>query len=397
MSSRPSNDFLGTFSCLPTPCPFSLIRAPSLDTIARTMRNITVAVNEKTYEIDDLELRLDVLRLTSKHTGSSTSVGTPSRKQPLPEAAHTTSPLRSALNRSAVNPKVAERAARALNDERKSFQVKHALLSARKEPILNRTMADKAAAASSSSRSTGADLLLSRAGPIKFEALPSPRRATASAPSAVASSSKGTAAQTLAPSATATFGASFPSQPTVTPSSSWGQTSVFPSTPTPLTSAPTFSPLPDEFVPLASGRDFENRRRAKGTAHSSAPKRSPSTNAPPAAPLGSGAFSFGPPPPAPGGAAKTSGMFSFAGLQAPVPVKKPAATPNFFASPAPPQPSAPTAVTPGEEAGAGEEDQDEEEGEGDGESEEEFDEDEEWDEGEGEEYSEGSGEEAEGN
>ncbi|KAL7409677.1 hypothetical protein BDY24DRAFT_332670, partial [Mrakia frigida] len=52
------------------------MKAPSLDTIARTMRNITVAVNEKTYEIDDLELRLDVLRLTSKKTSS-----TPSRNQ----------------------------------------------------------------------------------------------------------------------------------------------------------------------------------------------------------------------------------------------------------------------------------------------------------------------------
>ena len=377
------------------------------------MRNITVAVNEKTYEIDDLELRLDVLRLTSKRTGPSVSSGTPSRKEPLTETANTTSPLRSALNRSAVNPKVASIAARALNDERKSFQVKNSLLAARKEPILNRSMANKEAKASSS-RSTGTDLLLSRAGPIKFEALPSPRRATAPAPasSAVASSSKAP----LAPSTTAAFGASFPSQSTVTPSSSWGQTSVF-GTPTPAATAPTFSALPDEFVPLASGRDFETRRRAKGSsAHASAPKRSPSaTTAPPPTTGGGGGFSFGPPPPVvSGGVSKTSGMFSFAGsvqpltshhhskehtdvhvpffvdrLQAPVPVKKAAAMPNFFAAPSTPTAPPPVTAPAGAAAGADDGEGDEEEG---GE-EEESDEEEEWDEGE---YSEGEGEYSEG-
>jgi hypothetical protein len=110
------------------------------------MRNITAAVTQKTYEIDELELRLDVLRLSAPHlnhksssNGRGSRQGTPSRSvrepTPLSEAASSSasSPLRNALaSRNGVNPKVASMAAKCLNDERRCGLVKSSLLAARK-------------------------------------------------------------------------------------------------------------------------------------------------------------------------------------------------------------------------------------------------------------------------
>lgn len=43
--------------------PSGASRTPSIDSINRAVRNITVAVTEKTYELDELTLRLNRIKL----------------------------------------------------------------------------------------------------------------------------------------------------------------------------------------------------------------------------------------------------------------------------------------------------------------------------------------------
>lgn len=102
------------------------IRAPTLDVINRTYRNIDIAIQQQTDEIAKLADRVTNLKLGSTDTSSSP------RDSRLPEQRR-----RSV----AVTPHVAVTTAAALNAERSAHKLKKALLKARKEPILNQRAA----------------------------------------------------------------------------------------------------------------------------------------------------------------------------------------------------------------------------------------------------------------
>ncbi|KAF9453481.1 hypothetical protein P691DRAFT_719639 [Macrolepiota fuliginosa MF-IS2] len=98
------------------------IRAPTLDVINRTYRNIDMAVQQQMDEVAGLAERVKKLKI------KPTSTATPSRDARLPDQ-----PRRSI----AITPHVAVTTAAALNAERSAQKLKKALLKARKEPILN--------------------------------------------------------------------------------------------------------------------------------------------------------------------------------------------------------------------------------------------------------------------
>ncbi|KAF8150734.1 hypothetical protein B0H34DRAFT_801662 [Crassisporium funariophilum] len=99
-------------------------RAPSLDTINRTYRNIDIAIQQQGDEISRLAGRIS--KLNVKDINESPSSPRDSR---LPDAG-----ARRPFN---VTPNVAVTTAAALNAERSAQRLKRALLAVRKEPLLN--------------------------------------------------------------------------------------------------------------------------------------------------------------------------------------------------------------------------------------------------------------------
>lgn len=161
----------------------SVIRTPSLDSVHRAVRNITAALTEKTFELDDLGNRLDLLRLKP----SSSSVSTPSTsrsRKPIstPDDAFLVASTRKGLAKTpqVTPPEAIATAKAALNAERKAAMLHRALLVVRSNPVINRT-----ASASTSKTMAGrplSDLQLAfSAGPVTGEHLPSPRRAVVKA------------------------------------------------------------------------------------------------------------------------------------------------------------------------------------------------------------------------
>ncbi|KXN91659.1 hypothetical protein AN958_12511 [Leucoagaricus sp. SymC.cos] len=102
------------------------IRAPTLDVINRTYRNIDLAIRQQTDEVAKLSERVTKLKLGSMDAAS------PSRDARLPDQ------RRHSIT---VTPSVAVTTAAALNAERSAQKLKKALLKARKEPILNQKAA----------------------------------------------------------------------------------------------------------------------------------------------------------------------------------------------------------------------------------------------------------------
>lgn len=101
------------------------LRAPSLDTIHRTYRNIDTALDQQAIEIASLASRVANLKLDSR--------GRRLMLRRLP------SDTRGAPKKPAnVAPNVAVATAAALNAERSAQRLKRALLAVRKEPLLNR-------------------------------------------------------------------------------------------------------------------------------------------------------------------------------------------------------------------------------------------------------------------
>ncbi|RDB29456.1 hypothetical protein Hypma_014815 [Hypsizygus marmoreus] len=111
------------------------LKAPSLDTINRTYRNIDIAVQQQAADVAKLSSRISKLNLSS--TALATTTSSSSRDARLPDP----SPARRAPAN--VTPNVAITTAAALNAERSAHRLKRALLAARTEPLLN----TKAAAA----------------------------------------------------------------------------------------------------------------------------------------------------------------------------------------------------------------------------------------------------------
>ncbi|GEM11245.1 nuclear pore complex protein Nup214 [Rhodotorula toruloides] len=164
-------------------------QAPSLDSVGRALRNISLAVTEKTLELDGLTMRLNSVRL------QPASNATPRRKllqrtsslaldEPLQR-----SPASRQLTSAGSSSNAVATAEAALQAERSGGVLKQALLAARRDqPLLNRS-----ACGSQTARvaKPAADIQLAFSqGPITGERLPRPRRfvppppATPSNPSA---------------------------------------------------------------------------------------------------------------------------------------------------------------------------------------------------------------------
>ncbi|KAF8882536.1 hypothetical protein BD779DRAFT_918412, partial [Infundibulicybe gibba] len=116
-----------------------LFRAPSLDTINRTYRNIDIAVQQQADEVSALASRLAKLNVTSLSLSNSgpTTPAAAARDPRLPDSVS-----RRPYN---VTPHVAITTAAALNAERSAQRLKRALLVVRTEPLLNTAAAVRAA------------------------------------------------------------------------------------------------------------------------------------------------------------------------------------------------------------------------------------------------------------
>jgi nucleoporin NUP159 len=116
-----SSPFLLFWSSLISPLtPF---RAPSLDTINRTSRNINIAIRQQSGDITGLSSRIAKLNIEG---GSPSSTSSRARERDL---------VRRPLD---VTPHVASTTAAALNAEQAARRLKEALLAVRTEPLLNK-------------------------------------------------------------------------------------------------------------------------------------------------------------------------------------------------------------------------------------------------------------------
>ncbi|KAG7089627.1 hypothetical protein E1B28_011292 [Marasmius oreades] len=105
------------------------LRAPTIDTVNRTYRNIDLAIQQQTDDVARLTSRVKKIKASSSPLPlQNSSLG--ERDPRLPE------PVRRPFT---VTPDVAATTAAALNAERYAHKLKTALLSARKEPLLNTT------------------------------------------------------------------------------------------------------------------------------------------------------------------------------------------------------------------------------------------------------------------
>ncbi|KAH9481729.1 hypothetical protein JR316_0006256 [Psilocybe cubensis] len=103
------------------------VKAPSLDTINRTFRNIELAIDQQADEVSRLATRISKLDMAEKSSSVSR------RDARLPDAA--------GRRVHDIIPDVAATTAAALNAERSAQRLKNALLAVRKEPLLNNTVA----------------------------------------------------------------------------------------------------------------------------------------------------------------------------------------------------------------------------------------------------------------
>jgi nucleoporin NUP159 len=105
------------------------LKAPSLDTVNRTFRNIDISITQQSGDVAKLQQRMSKLDISSNVLGS--------RDKRL---------LESGVKKpAAVIPHVAVTTAAALNAERSAQKLKRALLAVRKEPLLNNKVASKPA------------------------------------------------------------------------------------------------------------------------------------------------------------------------------------------------------------------------------------------------------------
>lgn len=105
----------------------AISRAPTLDTINRTYRNIDIAIARQMEDINKLSSRMSKLDLGSLQKSKPTSM----RDKRLPD--------RSSKGGKAVNitSSIAAAAATTLNAERSAYKLKKVLLSVRDRPLLN--------------------------------------------------------------------------------------------------------------------------------------------------------------------------------------------------------------------------------------------------------------------
>ncbi|TBU43247.1 hypothetical protein BD309DRAFT_864722, partial [Dichomitus squalens] len=110
------------------------LKPPSLDTINRTYRNIDAAIDQEEDDLASLAERVAQLELSSK-AAPLLSFSASTRDRRLPDRGA------QRVGRE-VTPNIAASTAAALNAERSAQKLKKALLSARKEPLLNTKAVD---------------------------------------------------------------------------------------------------------------------------------------------------------------------------------------------------------------------------------------------------------------
>ncbi|KAJ7914887.1 hypothetical protein B0H13DRAFT_1611176 [Mycena leptocephala] len=103
------------------------LRAPTLDTLNRTFRNMDIALDNQTSDVEKLTARVSKLNVK---TGQRNGHAPGARDARLPDPVSRQRPLN-------VTPNVAVTTAAALNAERSAHKLKRALLHVRKEPLLN--------------------------------------------------------------------------------------------------------------------------------------------------------------------------------------------------------------------------------------------------------------------
>ncbi|KIJ66805.1 hypothetical protein HYDPIDRAFT_186428 [Hydnomerulius pinastri MD-312] len=104
------------------------LRAPSLDTVSRTFRNIDIAIDQQKQDVSKLRFRMSKLDISSEGASARDKLIGSTSKRPLN-----------------VTPNVAVTTAAALNAERSAQRLKRALLAARTQPLLNTKAAAAAA------------------------------------------------------------------------------------------------------------------------------------------------------------------------------------------------------------------------------------------------------------
>ncbi|KAH8094446.1 hypothetical protein BXZ70DRAFT_947463 [Cristinia sonorae] len=117
------------------------VRAPSLDTINRTYRNIDLAISQQAHDVAQLSTRVSKLKIDERRKSTSLAKSKGERRMPedsifAPSGRSKSTPPRD------VTPNVAATTAAALNAERAAQKLKKALLSVRREPLLNTQAAD---------------------------------------------------------------------------------------------------------------------------------------------------------------------------------------------------------------------------------------------------------------
>ncbi|OCB85280.1 hypothetical protein A7U60_g7585 [Sanghuangporus baumii] len=119
----------------------SSIKAPSLDTVTRIYRNIDVAIEAESEQIETLASRIAKLNIDDLDMALH---GTPSpRRRRIENGNRSLSHSddqdgdREPTSRPQVTPSIAASTAAALNAERSAMRLKNALLNARKTPLLN--------------------------------------------------------------------------------------------------------------------------------------------------------------------------------------------------------------------------------------------------------------------
>ncbi|KAJ7178860.1 hypothetical protein C8R43DRAFT_1057293 [Mycena crocata] len=100
------------------------LRAPTLDTLNRTFRNMDIALDNQTSDVEKLTARIAKLNVKAGPRNGH------ARDARLPDPVSRQRPFN-------VTPHVAVTTAAALNAERSAHKLKRALLSVRKEPLLN--------------------------------------------------------------------------------------------------------------------------------------------------------------------------------------------------------------------------------------------------------------------
>lgn len=141
----------------------------------RTVRNISGAILEKTTEIDELSLRLGLLRVAASAPPVTPSKSTRHRSASVDDTLATSTLQKSPGVKPAPNlhPNAVATANAALLAERNAAILKRALLSVRSTPLLNKS----ALRTDQSSSQPISDLQLAfAAGPITGDRLPLPRR-----------------------------------------------------------------------------------------------------------------------------------------------------------------------------------------------------------------------------